>query len=243
LDLKNPIEKEIEKELVNPEKKKKGKQPRRPTKPSQVARPRRLTGGKFPSHVPSLSRSLPSGADLSALVSFASAPSLSLSRGPRSPVVEPLPRAPLSSLFAPWACPVSSAPSALAVDRRVRTRARRRISRPRRPPTRPAPFLEPHQCPAHTPCLILLSFTLSRALPSPPADARDPRPRSRPSSSLETAPSLPRAPPRGETPVPVPNFPYCALCTANFSFAGARPRRSAVLARWLADLARSSSPE
>jgi hypothetical protein len=37
----------------------------------------------------------------------------------------------------------------------------------------------------------------------------------------------PRASPRGETLVPVPNFPYCALCSANFAFAGARPRRSA----------------
>jgi hypothetical protein len=53
----------------------------------------------------------------------------------------------------------------------------------------------------------------------------------------------PRAPPGGETPVPVPNFPYCALCSTNFAFAGARPRRSAVLAWWLADLARFSSPE
>jgi hypothetical protein len=53
----------------------------------------------------------------------------------------------------------------------------------------------------------------------------------------------PRALLRGETPVPMPNFPYCALCSANFDFAGARPRRSAVLAQWLADLARSSSPE
>jgi hypothetical protein len=53
----------------------------------------------------------------------------------------------------------------------------------------------------------------------------------------------PRAPPRGETTIPVPNFPCCALCSANFTFAGARPRRSAVLARWPTDLARSSSPE
>jgi hypothetical protein len=52
----------------------------------------------------------------------------------------------------------------------------------------------------------------------------------------------PRAPPRGETPVPVPNFPYCALCLANFGIAGARPWRSAVLVRWPADLARSSFP-
>jgi hypothetical protein len=53
----------------------------------------------------------------------------------------------------------------------------------------------------------------------------------------------PRAPPRGETPVPMPNFPYCALCSSNFTFASARPRQSTVLARWPADSARSSSPE
>jgi hypothetical protein len=53
----------------------------------------------------------------------------------------------------------------------------------------------------------------------------------------------PRALPRGETPVPVPNFPYCALCSVNFTFAGARPRRFVVLARWSADLAWSSSTE
>jgi hypothetical protein len=47
---------------------------------------------------------------------------------------------------------------------------------------------------------------------------------------------------QGETPVPVPNFPYCALCSSNFAFAGARPRRSTALGRWPADLARSSSP-
>jgi hypothetical protein len=53
----------------------------------------------------------------------------------------------------------------------------------------------------------------------------------------------PRAPPRGETPVPVPNFPYCALCSANFAFADARPRRTAMLVRCPADLARFSSLE
>jgi hypothetical protein len=41
----------------------------------------------------------------------------------------------------------------------------------------------------------------------------------------------------------MPNFPYCALCSANFTFADARPRRTVVLVRWPADLARSSSPE
>jgi hypothetical protein len=53
----------------------------------------------------------------------------------------------------------------------------------------------------------------------------------------------PRALPRGETPVPVPNFLYCALSSSNFAFAGARPWRSTVLARWPTDLARSRSPE
>jgi hypothetical protein len=115
---------------------------------------------------------------------------LSLSREPGSLVAEPLPRAPFSSLSASWACPVSSAPSAPAVDQHVHTHARRRISRPRRPPTRPAPFLEPRQCLAHTPRLISLSFTLSRALLTPPAAAGDPRPRFRPSISPEPAPSL-----------------------------------------------------
>jgi hypothetical protein len=52
-----------------------------------------------------------------------------------------------------------------------------------------------------------------------------------------------RAPPQGETPIPVPNFPYCALCSSNFAFAGARSRRFAMLARCPAVSARSSSPE
>ena len=136
---------------------------------------------------------------------------LSLSRGPGPPVVEPLPRAPLFSLSALWACPVSSAPSTFAVDRRVRTRARRRISRPRRPPIRPAPFLEPHQCPTHTPHLISRSFALSHTLPTPPAAVGDPRPRSRPSSSPETAPSLPELRPdvRHSSPCPISPIVPC----------------------------------
>jgi hypothetical protein len=148
--------------------------------------------GSSPSRAPSLSRSLPSGADLSTPVPFTCALPLSLSRGPRSPAAEPLPRAPLSSLFAPWACLVSSAFFALAVDWRVRTRARHRVSQPRRPPTRPAPFLEPRQCPTLTPRLISHTLALSHALPSPPDAAGDPSPCSRPSNSPETAPSLPK---------------------------------------------------
>jgi hypothetical protein len=116
--------------------------------------------------------------------------SLSLSRGPGPLVAEPLPRVPLSSLSAPWTLPVSSAFSVLAVDQRVCTHARHRVSRPQRPPTHPAPFIKPRQCPAHIPHLISCSFALSHALPTPPATAGDPRPRPRPSSSPETAPSL-----------------------------------------------------
>jgi hypothetical protein len=117
---------------------------------------------------------------------------------------EPLPpRVPIS-ISAPWTLPVSSAFVAPAVDQRVRTGARRRVSRPRRPPTRPAPFLEPRQCPVHTPHLISLGFTLSRALPTPPYAAGDPRLCSRPLSSPETAPSLPELRPEVRHPSPCP---------------------------------------
>ena len=103
--------------------------------------------------------------------------SLSASRA-RFTSAEPLPPCVPFSLSAPWACPVSSALPAPAVDRRVRTRARHQISRPRRPPTRPAPFLEPRQRSALAPRLISRSSALSRALPMPPAAAGDPRLRS-----------------------------------------------------------------
>jgi hypothetical protein len=161
--------------------------------------------GSSPSRAPSLSRSLLSGADRSALVSFARSLSLSLSVSrARFASAELLPsRAPFS-LSAPWTLPLRSAFLAPAVDRRVRTRARHRVSRPRRPPTRPAPFLEPHQCPALAPRLISLSFTLSRALPTPPAVVGDPRPRSRSSSSPETASSLPELRPEVRHPSPCP---------------------------------------
>jgi hypothetical protein len=185
----------MEKELENSEKKKRRKQP----KPAQSAQLGRApapsdrqtppVSGSSPSRAPSLPRSLPCGASLSAPVFFP-VRSLSLPRGPSPLVAESLPRMPLSPLSALWTLPVSSAPSVPAVDRRVRTHARRRISWPRRPPTRPTPFLELRQCPAHTPHLISHSFTISCALPTSPATG-DPRPRSRPSSSLETAPSLP----------------------------------------------------
>jgi hypothetical protein len=113
------------------------------------------------------------------------------------------PAHPLYPLSASWTLPISTAFSALVMDRRVRTRARRRISRP----TGSAPFIEPRQCPAHTPHLISRSFALSRALPSPPAATGDPRPRSRPSSSPETAPSLPELRPEVRHPSPCPISP------------------------------------
>jgi hypothetical protein len=118
---------------------------------------------------------------------------------------EPLPPCVPFTLSVLWTLPVRSTFLAPVVDQRVRTRAHHRISRPRRPPTRPAPFLEPRQCPAH-PHLISLNFTLSRALPSPPAAARDPCLCSRPSSSPETAPSLPELRPEVRHPSPCPIF-------------------------------------
>jgi hypothetical protein len=131
------------------------------------------------------------------------------------------------------------------MDRRVRTHARRRVSRPRRPSTRPAP------------CSLFSAPPVPRAHPSP--HFTHPRPLSRSALAARRrrrpAPVFPtiqlagdrakssRALPRGGTSVPVPNFPYCALCSPNFAFAGARSWRSAMLARWPANLARSNSPE
>jgi hypothetical protein len=142
---------------------------------------------------------------------FSPALSLSVSRAQIASRRAVAPHAPFLSLSAPWACPVSSAPSALAVHLRVHTHARRRLSRPRRPPMRLAPFLEPRQCPAHAPRLISHSFTLSRALPTPPAAVGDPRLRSRPSSSPKTAPSLLELCPevRHLSPCPIPHIAPC----------------------------------
>jgi hypothetical protein len=108
--------------------------------------------------------------------------------------------------------------------------------------------------PAHAPNSLFRAPPVPRTCPSPhfshprplSCSALAARRRRRPEPAFPTiqlAGNLakpPRAPPRGETLVPVPNFPYCALCSSNFAFAGARPWRSAVLARWSADLARSN---
>jgi hypothetical protein len=133
----------MEKELENPEKKKKRKQPSRPTKPSQAARPRLLTGGPrlsaaVPlSRAPSLSRPLPSGANLSAPVSFARLLPLSLclagpdrqssSRCPTRPFLLSLRRGPTLSVLppprSPWtsACALAHVAGFLGHDARPRT--------------------------------------------------------------------------------------------------------------------------
>ncbi|PWZ23535.1 hypothetical protein Zm00014a_035884 [Zea mays] len=99
--------------------------------------------------------------------------------------------------------------------------------------------------PAHAPSSLLRASPVPRAHPSPHFAQLHPLSRSAHAASRRRRPTPaflaiqltgdrskpPRALPRGETPVPVPNFPYCALCSANFTFAGARPRWSTVLAR------------
>jgi hypothetical protein len=136
----------------------------------------------------------------------------SLSRGPGSPVPSRCPRAsPFLSLRRgpalsvppsprpPWtgACALAHVAGVFGHDARPRAQL---------------PFLDPRQCPAHTPRLTSLDFTLSHALPMPPAAAGDPRLRSRPSSSLETTPSLPELRPevRHLSPCPISSIAPCA---------------------------------
>jgi hypothetical protein len=158
------------------------------------------------------------------------------------PVVEPLPQASLFSPSASWANPVSSVFS----------------TRRRGPAHAHSHTLSGFSVttPAHAPNSLLIAPSVPRTHPSAHFAHSHPLSRSalaasrrrRPapaSSAIQLAGVRPRphrAPPQGETPIPVPNFPYCALCSSNFAFAGARPRRSAALAQWPADLARSSSP-
>jgi hypothetical protein len=160
--------------------------------------------GNSPSRALSFSRSLPSGASLSVPVFFTRAQPLSLSRGPGSLVPSRCPRAsPFLSLHRgpalldppssrpPWtsACALAHITGFLGHDARPRAQL---------------PFLEPHQCSAHTPLLISHTLALSRALPSPPDAAGDPRSRSRPSISPETEPSLPELRPEVRHPFPCP---------------------------------------
>jgi hypothetical protein len=158
------------------------------------------------------------------------------------PVVKPLPRAPLSSLFAVG----QPCQFCLLCTHRGPARAHSRTSpgflattsahapnplhkAPLVPHAHPSPhFVQLHPLS----CFALAASRRRRPAPAFPAI-----------QLVEDRAKPPRASPRGEIPVPVPNFPHCALCSSNFAFAGARPRRSAVLARWPTDLARSSPPE
>jgi hypothetical protein len=186
---------------------------------------------------------LPSGADLSVLVSSTALPS-SLSLSLAVPVRQFLNCCPTRPLFSLCAvglpCQIrppcarhgpASAHSRTLPDFSATTPAHAPSSLLRAPPV---PALAP---PPHFTQLCPLSRSALTA-----------RRRRRPVPAFPTIQLTgdrakpPRAPPRGETPVPVPNFPNCALCLANFGFAGARPRRTAVLAQRPTDLARSSSP-
>jgi hypothetical protein len=225
----------MEKELENLEKKEKRKQLSRPTKPSQAVRPRRLTGG------PRLS---------AAVLPRARAPSLA--RYPVGPIYRRQFPSPTRSLS------LSVSRARIASHRAIAPRtpffSLCTVGLPcqfhplhaRRGPTRA------HSCtlpdfsatmPAHAPSSLLRAPTVPRAHPSPHFAQLHPLSRSAHAVSRRQRPTLafsaiqlagdrfkrPQAPPRGETPVPVPNFPCCALCSANFTFAGAWPRRSAVL--------------
>jgi hypothetical protein len=211
-------------------------------------RPRRLTGGPRLSAAVPLTRARSPSFALFPLEPTCqrqfSSPTrslpLSLSRGLGLSVAELLPRAPLSSLCA-MGLPCQFRP----------LRARRG---PARAHSRMSPDFSA-TTPAHAPSSLLRAPLVPRAHPSPHFAQLHPLSRSAHTASYRQRPAPafpaiqiagdrskpPRAPPRGETHVPVPNFPYCALCLANF--AGAWPRWSAVLAWWPANLAQSSSLE
>jgi hypothetical protein len=145
------------------------------------------------------SRSLPSGAKLSALVSSPALPSsLSASQARfASRRAIALCARPLS-LSTSWASPVSFALPAPAVDQRARTRARRRNSWPRHPNS----LFEPRMCPHSLPRLISCSLAPAHALPTLSYLAGDPRPPPRSSSSPEATPSDPELRPEVRHPPP-----------------------------------------
>jgi hypothetical protein len=166
-------------------------------------RPRRLTCGPrlsaailHSARPPSLAR-CPVGPAYRRQFSSPRAPSLSCGPGP--PVAEPLPRTPLSPLSAPWTLPVSSTFSALAMDRDFSATTL-----------------------AHALSSLLRASLVPRAYPSPHFAQLRPLSRSAHAASRRWKPASafpaiqltrdcskpPRAPPRAETLIPVPNFPY-----------------------------------
>jgi hypothetical protein len=97
------------------------------------------------------------------------------------------------------------------MERRVRTRARRQNSRPRRPPTRTQLPLRAPPAPALTPRPHFAKLhPLSRSAHA----SRDPRPLPRPSSSPETVPSHPKL---------RPEVRHLCLCLISPSSLCARP--------------------
>jgi hypothetical protein len=198
----------MEKELENSEKKERRKHPSRPTKPSQATRPRRLTGGSRLSAAvlprvrpPSLARCLVGPICRCQFPSPARSDRQSPSRCPTCPF-------PLS---APWACLSVPPPPRLSwIGACALAHVAEFLGHDARPRAH-LPYLEPRQCPKHTPHLISRSFALYHALPSAPATAGDLRPHSRPSSSPETAPRLPELCPKVRYPSPCP-ISLIALC-------------------------------
>jgi hypothetical protein len=193
--------------------------------------------------VPSLPRSLPSGASLSTPVFFPTRSlSLFVSRARSASRRAVAPHAPFSSL-----CVVDPTCQFCPLHAR---------HGPARAHSRTSPDFSA-TTPAHAPSSLLRAPPVPHTHPSPHFAQLRPLSRSAHTASRRRRPAPaflaiqlagdrskpPLAPPRGETPIHVPNFPYCALCSANFAFAGARPRWSAVLARWLTDLAQFSSLE
>jgi hypothetical protein len=189
----------------------------------------------------SLSRSLPAGADLSAPVtSLARSLSLSVSR---ARIASSRAVAPRASFF-----------SLCAVGLPCQLRPLRARRGPARAHSRTSPDFSTTM-PAHVPSSLLRARPVPRAHSSPHFAQLHPLSRSahatrrcrRPAPAFPAiqltgdCSKPPRAPPRDETHVPMPNFPYCAMCSANFTFASAQPRWSVVLARWPADLVWSSS--
>jgi hypothetical protein len=193
----------MEKELENPEKKEKRKQPSRPTKPSQPAGPRRLTGGPRLSAAV-LPRARPPPLARCPVGPISQRPFFSLARSLSLCLAGPDRQSPSLCPVCPFLLSLRHGP-ALSVPTLCARRG------PARAHSRTSPDFSA-TTPAHAPSSLLRApprlishrFTLSRALPPPPAAAGDPRLRSRPSSSPETAPSLPELHPEVRHPSSCP---------------------------------------
>jgi hypothetical protein len=252
----NSIEKGMEKELENSEKKKRIKQPSRPksAEPGRAPAPsdRQIPPVSGSSPLRALSPLLAAQWGRSVGASFCAGP-----RGGGGGGVGPA-RAVSWARIARHRAGAPRAPflSIYVVGLPCQFRPLRARRGPARAHSRTSPDFSA-TTPAHMPSSLLRAPQVPALAPLPHFAQHHPLSRSAHATSRRRRPAPvfptihlardrskpPRPLPQGETLVPVPNFPYCALCSANFTFVGARPRRSAVLTRWPADLARSSSPE